>query len=71
MTSPQNSDELSRFDPPPRLPDPNGMATKHLHLKLNPWELEHVARIARRECVPMTTLVRRVLRSYLFAEQKR
>ncbi len=51
-------------------PDSDAAPTKHMHVKFNPWELEQLAAIARRECVPMTSLVRRMVRANLL-EQKR
>ncbi len=67
---PRRPAPLPNLAPPARLPDPPGMATKHMHVKCNPWELEQLAAIARRECVPMTSLVRRMVRANLL-EQKR
>ncbi len=46
-------------------------ADKHLHLKLNAWERDQLALLSREECVPMTTVVRRIVREKLFAMQKR
>ncbi len=73
---PEPPDDLAPFPPalasaPPRLADPHGMATRHMHIKLNEWEHGQLARLARRDCVPMTTALRRVLRAHLFAEMKR
>ena len=58
------------YAPPPGLADPHGKATRHMHMVWNDWEMEQLARIARRECVPMTKLVRRLVRQRLLAEAK-
>lgn len=81
MRSPLPPDEFAPFDPQPpvrpaafappkQLADPHGMPTKHMHVKWNPWELEQLERLARRDCVPMTTLVRRIVRQRLLSDAK-
>jgi hypothetical protein len=68
--APQQPPPPQVLTPPPKLADPHGMPTKHMHVKWNAWELEQIARAARRESVPMTTYVRRLVRRQLLAEAK-
>ncbi len=62
--------QVAALAPPPRLADPHGLPVKHMHVKWNVWELEQLERLARRECVPMTVLVRKLVRQRLLAEAK-
>ncbi len=62
---------VRRMKPPAEDPGgPDGRPTIPLHMKWNDWELEQLKEIGRRECLPMTKVVRRLVREHLFAEAK-
>ncbi len=69
-SSPHDDFPADLYAPPPGLPDPHGKATRHMHMVWNDWEMEQFARLARREAVPMTKLVRKLVRQRLLAEAK-
>jgi hypothetical protein len=56
--------------PPRGLPDPHGKATRHMHMVWNDWEMEQLGRMARREAMTMTKLVRRIVRDRLLRDAK-
>ncbi len=78
---PYGEDLLARAHPPskpqqlvlpplPTRPDPDGMPTKHMHVRWNPWELERLYALSRREGLSMQAWVRSRLRPFLLAERR-